>query len=628
VHLAALKSTLDAVAIALLLGMLWLLMHGYHGLSGDGQIYAFQAMARLHPHLASDLYLQNSSQDRFTLFSPAYAWCIALLGLERASRLLALLFTLWLLTAVWALARALVGKATAWAAVALLLISAGNYGGSGVFRILEPFLTARLPAQALIVTALYCQVRGMTLVGLALALVAFVIHPLMALPGMLLMICLRVPARWALIGAISGVIATFAVAVAAVKVPALSAVLTLIDPPWLEIVRERSQFLFLQLWSVRDWESNAKPFFCVGFMALVLHEARLRRLCQAAALVGAAGIALAFIGGLIGPLAILVQGQAWRWTWVTELVAVVLLPFAVVQVARDTRCGWLCSMLLVLGWTLPGLAGMGSIAFASIGWLTRAKISLDIARYLRWVSVATGIGVMAWLMMKVWAVLAPSAPALGNEPFGVGQIRQILELELPAVVLCVLIGWGVRIARTTWVPILLCTILAGLSVLVFPSAFKQPRLLADSTEIDKFANWSTLIPPASTVLVAPPRDVGAFVWFTLDRPNYLSLDQSAGVVFSRATALEVRRRSEVLLPLMQPEWAIRTRLRSRSIKMGNDQRATHPLTTESLMQVCADRNLGFVISPEKLGFGAVPHEGTGDLKGWNLYDCRSVRSIT
>ena len=138
---------------------LWLL-YGYHGLTGDGQIYAFQAFARLHPQLATDLYLQNTSQDQFTLFSPLYAWCIGLLGLENAARLLTLLFTLWFLTAAWSFARAVAGRDAAWLAVAFLLIIAGDYGGSGVFRILEPFLTARLPAEALIITALACQSAG------------------------------------------------------------------------------------------------------------------------------------------------------------------------------------------------------------------------------------------------------------------------------------------------------------------------------------------------------------------------------------------------------------------------------------------------------------------------------------
>ena len=74
-------SKIAALALVVTWLTLWLLMRGYHGLSGDAQIYAFQALARLHPQLAADLYLQNTSQDQFTVFSPLYAACIDSLGL-------------------------------------------------------------------------------------------------------------------------------------------------------------------------------------------------------------------------------------------------------------------------------------------------------------------------------------------------------------------------------------------------------------------------------------------------------------------------------------------------------------------------------------------------------------------
>src|ERR1700722_19098519 len=155
------RSKLAALSLVLMLTTLWLALHGYHGLIGDGQIYAFQAFARLHPQFAADLYLQNTSQDQFTLFSPLYAWCIGPLGLENAARLFTLLFTLWFLAAAWSFASALTGRGTASLAVAFLLIVAGDYGASGVFQILDPSLTARLPAEALIINALACHVRGM-----------------------------------------------------------------------------------------------------------------------------------------------------------------------------------------------------------------------------------------------------------------------------------------------------------------------------------------------------------------------------------------------------------------------------------------------------------------------------------
>jgi hypothetical protein len=620
------QSKFATLSPALMLVTLWLLMHGYHGLTGDGQIYAFQAFARLHPQFTADLYLQNTSQDQFTLFSPLYAWCISLLGLESAARLLTLVFTVWFLAAAWSFASAVTGRDAAWLAVAFLLIAAGDYGASGVFRILDPFLTARLPAEALIITAMGCHVHGMKRLGLLLALGALLIHPLMALPGLFLVVCLWLPVRVSVVGGIGVVFATLVMAVVVINLPTASHGLTVMDAPWLDVVRERSQFLFLQLWSIHDWNINAQPFISLGFTAVAVANERIRKLCTAAALVGAAGLAMAFIGGFIGPVAILVQGQAWRWVWIVVFIAAALVPFTALQVWRDEKCGPLCSLLLVSGWTLPGANGLVCVSLALTVWLIRAQISSRLAPYFRWVSAALGVAIAVWISTKFWAIVSPPTPPSGRAPLGVVQVQNMFELKIPAVLLGALVWWGIRPSRTTWVPMLLFTMLIALSICAFPAAFKQPRTLAAAADIHEFADWANAIPPISTVLVAPSHDVGAFVWFTLGRPNYLALDQSAGVVYSRATALEVRRRSDVLLPLMDPNWKILTGLRAKSGSGRKNEATTRPLTPENLIQVCADPQLGFVISPEKVGFDPVRHEHTGAWKDWNLYDCRKVRS--
>ena len=207
-HDLGFPSKFAALSPVLTLVALWLALHGYHGITDDGQIYAFQAFARLYPALKADLYLQYASQDQFTVFSPLYAWCIALLGLENAARLLTLVFTIWFVAAAWSFARAAAGRDTAWLATAFLLIVGGDYGGSGVFRILDPFLTARLPAEALTITALVCHFRGMKRLALVLSLAALFIHPLLALPGLLLIVCLSLPLRLGAMGAIGGVLVT------------------------------------------------------------------------------------------------------------------------------------------------------------------------------------------------------------------------------------------------------------------------------------------------------------------------------------------------------------------------------------------------------------------------------------
>src|SRR6266404_4460151 len=379
-----LQSKFATLCLALMLVTLWLALHGYHGLTDDGQIYAFQAFARLHPQLTADLYLRNTSQDQFTLFSPLYAWCIGILGLENAARLLTLVFSVWFLAAAWSFASAVAGRDAAWLAIAFLLIVGGDYGASGVFRVLDPFLTARLPAEALIITALGCYVRGMKRLGLLFALGALFIHPLMALPGLLLVVCLGLPLRMGVIGAIGGVLATLALALVAVGLPTAPHVLMVMDAPWLDVVRERSQFLFLQLWSVRDWDVNAQPFISLAFTAIAVNEDRIRKLCAAAALVGAAGLAVAFIGGVIGPVAIIVQGQSWRWVWITVFVSAALVPVTALQVWRDEKCGPLCALLLVSGWTVSGVDGTAGSTLALILWSIRAHVGARLANYSRW----------------------------------------------------------------------------------------------------------------------------------------------------------------------------------------------------------------------------------------------------
>jgi hypothetical protein len=123
------QSKITGAAFLLLAVTTWLLLHGYHGLLGDAQLYAFQALAKIHPQLAHDLYLQNTSQDQFTVFSPAYAWFIQLFGLEPAARLLTLVFTIWFLGAAWAAARIFTSREGAWLTVIFLLIVDGGYGG-------------------------------------------------------------------------------------------------------------------------------------------------------------------------------------------------------------------------------------------------------------------------------------------------------------------------------------------------------------------------------------------------------------------------------------------------------------------------------------------------------------------
>jgi hypothetical protein len=436
----------------------------------------------------------------------------------------------------------------------------------------------------------------------------------MAFPGLLLLICLWLPVRLSLIAAIFGVFAALGIALAAAMLPTVARVFTVMDAAWLEVVQERSQFLLLQLWSAHDWDINLRPLMYLTFIALAADEKRIRQFCSAGLLVGACGLAVALIGCLIGPVAVLVQGQAWRRDWTACFISALLLPATLLRISPDKKCGPLFAVLLIGGWVVSSLEGTACVLLALILWSLRRQISNRAIPYLRWLAVLSAIGVLAWVVSS----------SLGHRSMALSKIGDIPGANFAAALLFALLWWGLRRARSSWPALIVSAALLTASIFIVPASFTQARSLGTDSDMQSFSDWSDAIPPSSTVFVAPTHDVGSFVWFTLRRPNYLALDQSAGVVFSRKTALEVRRRSEVLLPVTDPTWKILSGIRRRAAKI-QDNPPTRPLTAASLIQICSDPKLGFVISPENVGFDPLRHTREGPWKDWNLYDCRRVR---
>jgi hypothetical protein len=162
-------------------------------------------------------------------------------------------------------------------------------------------------------------------------------------------------------------------------------------------------------------------------------------------------------------------------------------------------------------------------------------------------------------------------------------------------------------------------------MLLYPGAFRIHVREGNAEQIAEFSDWRRAIEPNDTVFVVPAYNSAAFAWLTLERPSYLTVDQSAGVVFSRATALEVRRRSDVLSPLMNPDWKLLSeKAPSRSGGGTAGRKGARPLTRDSLIEICRDPKLRFVVAHENLGFDPITHTHEGDWKDWNLYDCRRV----
>ena len=600
---------------------LWCLTHQYRGLIGDSELYAVQALARNDPSLAHDVFLSGSSQDRFTIFSPIYSLFIRILGLRTAALSLLILFKLWFYGAVWAFARRLSDSRMALLTVTLAIAVPAEYGAYHVFRISEDMLTARTLAEALAMTALSLHIYGRKAAALGLAGFALCVHALMALPMVLLLLSLnagiRVTVKVALVLVVSILIAALTAVLAPHWRPGF---LALMDPGWLEMVRERSQFVFLQLWQWADWELNMLSLLSLALTLLVLEDARIRALCAAALTVGIAGIVVALIAGLIGPIPILLQGQAWRWLWVPELVSLLLVMPTVLHLWRSTPCGPLCAALLLVGWLVTAVDGVYCVAAALCLWACRRHIPENTAPYMRFCALATGALVVTWVLARAWSAPASSLAANGTENRALHLLRSIMGLDGLPVICAFVAGYATLHSRRIAVSSVVALALGAVTVFAAPGAFEDHRAEGGAPQIAEFADWRAVIPPGANVFVANRYYSAAFAWFTLRRPSYISVNQSSGVIFSSATAAEIRRRSEVLRPIEEPDWRLLSRRTTHGTRF--DARAL-PLTKNRLLRICADPALDFVVAKEDVGIGLLMrHDSPGPWNSWMLYDCK------
>jgi hypothetical protein len=132
---------------------------------------------------------------------------------------------------------------------------------------------------------------------------------------------------------------------------------------------------------------------------------------------------------------------------------------------------------------------------------------------------------------------------------------------------------------------------------------------------DWFIDWKAIVPAGTQVLwLWDP----VSTWMLLERPSYFSYAQAAGVVFSRDVAIVAAKRAASLRSLAPPELTLGANF--------SDENRESPLTLPRLAAICADPDLGFVVSDQKVGIDAPSKEWPTRGNFIHLYDCRAVRS--
>jgi hypothetical protein len=282
-------------------------------------------------------------------------------------------------------------------------------------------------------------------------------------------------------------------------------------------------------------------------------------------------------------------------------------------------------VLLLLSWLFSATGGVYWVAAALFLWAGRSHVPESAGPYLRFSTLAIGALVIAWILAQGWPGLTSSFATRGAENKALDFARRIMGLNGVPVIFAFLVCHAMVRSRSIAVPGVISLALGTVTAFAAPQALEDHRAEGGATQLAEFADWRDAIPPGANVFVVSQYYSAGFTWFTLQRPSYLTVDQSSGVIFSSATAAEIRRRSEILRPIEEPDWRLLTR---RATHGANYDARALPLTKDRLVQICADPVLDFVVAKEDVGLEPrMRHTWPGPWNGWSLYDCKRVESL-
>jgi hypothetical protein len=140
--------------------------------------------------------------------------------------------------------------------LAVLLAIPGDYGADRIFTCIEPFLTPRMAAEALVLAGLAAALCEVKPLAVALVITAALFHPIMAMAGVCALYCLYLGERKPIVATALAIVGLIALALAAFAMP--RGPWGRFDPEWLTLVGDRSPYLFLAHWQLDDWSRTAR----------------------------------------------------------------------------------------------------------------------------------------------------------------------------------------------------------------------------------------------------------------------------------------------------------------------------------------------------------------------------------
>jgi hypothetical protein len=619
-------AALALAALGLCVAAVWILQRPYRGLNHDSVLYALSALAQLHATLAHDVFLRFGSQDSYTVFGPLFAATVRALDLEPAAALLTFLGQVAFFVAGWALARRVMSARLALLAVGVLIALPSDYGALQDFNYIEGFLTPRQMAETLVLASLAATMANRRIIGGICLLVGMLFHPIMAFAGFVILFCLYVaiPRPRLALGITSAILAVTLGAALLVPVGPFRS----FDVVWLDRVYANG-YLFMSQWSIRDWSHFCVPAGVLIVGMLTSPIPAVKKLCVAALLTAAAGILATLLFCDLLHVVIFTQMQPWRWLWLAQAIAVLLLPLVALDCWRVNRLGRAAIVLLASACALRDLQPASGIVLAAILCAASAQRLKDW-RYARLIFVGCSTLLVLAMLINVLPHVLQSAVPTAAPTFSERLVQRVSIWASGGLLYVAILGvmyWlGTR--RSTSARGLLLAAATALVCVLAPAGWHSwTAYKYTPASRALYSPWREVIPASAEVFWASSP---VSVWYLLERPDYWSPPQSAGDIFSREKALETQRRSLSVLSALD---AAGQRHPPDPDPDSPWYRPPHEARPENLdapaaAALCSDSELSFIVSRISLGPTpfpeVVPNSGEPERRLW-LYRCADLR---
>ena len=539
-----------SIALGTVCILTWALAHCYTGIVHDARLYTLQALAHLHPEsLAHDGFLRYGSQDRFSIFGPLYAVVADLAGPEAAAALLTFVSQAVLAACAWLLARQLMPRSLALLAITVLLAIPGFYGAYQVFAVIEPFVTPRMLAEALVLASLAASLCERARLALVLIAMATLIHPVMAAAGIAALL-------WKYGGLVRPRLTASLIGLTALLLAALSYSLPpgrwgRFDTTWLELVTHRTPYLFVLQWRLDDWIWAVPPLATLLVGICLFPVGRARTLSWLALLTAASGLALTLFACDLLHLVLFTQLQPWRCLWLSTAAAALLLPAIVHTAWRAGYPGRTTALLVITGWVFGADVIGVEVAFAAV--LSAVFMTRLRANEARLVFYGTCVLFGLTAVWRLASNLTFTDFFYSADPLLPSWLRKVMSFTRDGAVpiaAAVCLWWLFELPRARVAGIAATALACLACVCVAPSIWNRWTHRQFPPElVRQFAPWRRIIPPAAEVLWdGNPQGT----WLLLERPSYISSEQTAGLVFSREVAVEMSGRASSLGSTVPP----------------------------------------------------------------------------